>query len=108
MDERMRRQWAAAEARGLGYGGITRVSRASALDAVTWILCLAAGAAGACTLGYLYVRDEAGGAPLIDQRLLMLEWDSACVRGLHGGETPVSHEKTTSAFTQADERSTAE
>jgi hypothetical protein len=35
MDERMRRQWAAAEARGLGYGGITRVSRATGLSRTT-------------------------------------------------------------------------
>ena len=35
MDERMRRQWAAAEARGLGYGGITGVSRATGLSRTT-------------------------------------------------------------------------
>ncbi len=35
MDERMRRQWAAAEARGLGYGGVTTVSRAVGLSRTT-------------------------------------------------------------------------
>src|SRR6059058_148744 len=35
MDERMRRQWAAAEARGLGYGGVTSVSRATGLSRTT-------------------------------------------------------------------------
>jgi hypothetical protein len=35
MDERMRRQWAAAEARRLGYGGMTRVSRATGLSRTT-------------------------------------------------------------------------
>jgi hypothetical protein len=35
MDERMRRQWAAAEARGLGYGGVTTVSRATGLSRTT-------------------------------------------------------------------------
>jgi len=35
MDERMRRQWAAAEARGLGYGGVTAVSRATGLSRTT-------------------------------------------------------------------------
>jgi len=35
MDERMRRQWAAAEARGLGYGGIARVSRVTGLSRTT-------------------------------------------------------------------------
>jgi len=35
MDERMRRQWAAAEARGLGYGGVTIVSRATGLSRTT-------------------------------------------------------------------------
>jgi len=35
MDERMRRQWAAAEARGLGWGGVTRVSDATGLSRVT-------------------------------------------------------------------------
>jgi hypothetical protein len=35
MDERMRRQWAAAEARGLGYGGIASVSRATGLSRTT-------------------------------------------------------------------------
>jgi hypothetical protein len=36
-------------------------------------LCLAAGAAAACTVGYLYVRVEAGGAALIDWRLLIFD-----------------------------------
>jgi hypothetical protein len=35
MDERMRRQWAAAEARGLGYGGVAAVSRATGLSRTT-------------------------------------------------------------------------
>jgi Rhodopirellula transposase DDE domain len=35
MEERMRRQWAAAEARGLGYGGVTAVSRATGLSRTT-------------------------------------------------------------------------
>jgi hypothetical protein len=35
MDERMRRQWAAAEARGLGYGGVSSVSRATGLSRTT-------------------------------------------------------------------------
>jgi hypothetical protein len=35
MDERMRRQWAAAEARDLGYGGMTTVSLATGLSRVT-------------------------------------------------------------------------
>jgi Rhodopirellula transposase DDE domain len=35
MDERMRRQWAAAEARGLGWGGVTTVSCATGLSRVT-------------------------------------------------------------------------
>lgn len=35
MDERMRRQWAAAEARGLGYGGVTMVSCATGLSRTT-------------------------------------------------------------------------
>jgi len=35
MDERMRRQWAAAEARGLGYGGVSTVSRATGLSRTT-------------------------------------------------------------------------
>jgi len=35
MDERMRRQWAAAEARGLGYGGVALVSRATGLSRTT-------------------------------------------------------------------------
>src|SRR5690242_876630 len=35
MDERMRRQWAAAEARGLGYGGVSAVSRATGLSRTT-------------------------------------------------------------------------
>jgi transposase len=35
LDERQRRLFAAAEARSLGYGGITRVSRASGLSRVT-------------------------------------------------------------------------
>ena len=35
MDERMRRQWAAAEARGLGYGGIASVSRVTGLSRTT-------------------------------------------------------------------------
>jgi hypothetical protein len=35
MDERMRRQWAAAEARALGWGGVTAVSRSTGLSRVT-------------------------------------------------------------------------
>ena len=35
MDERMRRQWAAAEARGLGFGGVTMVSSATGLSRTT-------------------------------------------------------------------------
>ena len=35
MDERMRRQWAAAEARGLGWGGVTSVAGATGLSRVT-------------------------------------------------------------------------
>jgi hypothetical protein len=35
MDERMRRQWAAAAARGLGYGGVTTVSFATGLSRTT-------------------------------------------------------------------------
>jgi len=35
MDERMRRQWAAAEARELGWGGVSAVARATALSRTT-------------------------------------------------------------------------
>src|SRR5512141_788905 len=35
MDERMRRQWAAAEARALGWGGVTTLSCATGLSRVT-------------------------------------------------------------------------
>jgi hypothetical protein len=35
LDERMRRQWAAAEAKGLGWGGVTAVSQATGLSRVT-------------------------------------------------------------------------
>ena len=35
MDERMRRQWAAAEARDLGWGGVTAVAEATGLSRVT-------------------------------------------------------------------------
>jgi len=35
MNERMRRQWAAAEARALGWGGVSAVSRAIGLSRVT-------------------------------------------------------------------------
>jgi hypothetical protein len=35
MDERMRRQWGAAEARGLGWGGVTAVSQATGMSRVT-------------------------------------------------------------------------
>ena len=35
MDERMRRQWAAAEARDLGWGGVTAVAQATGLSRVT-------------------------------------------------------------------------
>jgi transposase len=35
MDERMRRQWAAAEARNLGYGGVTAVSGVTGLSRTT-------------------------------------------------------------------------
>lgn len=35
MDERMRRQWAAAEARDLGWGGVTAVARATGLSRTT-------------------------------------------------------------------------
>ena len=35
MDERMRRQWAAAEARDVGWGGVTAVARATGLSRVT-------------------------------------------------------------------------
>jgi hypothetical protein len=35
MDERMRRQWAAAEANGLGWGGVTTVAHATGLSRVT-------------------------------------------------------------------------
>jgi len=35
MDERMRRQWAAAESRDLGWGGVTRVAEATGLSRVT-------------------------------------------------------------------------
>jgi hypothetical protein len=35
MDERLRRQWAAAEARELGWGGVTAVARATGLSRVT-------------------------------------------------------------------------
>jgi transposase len=35
MDERMRRQWAAAEARGLGWGGVTTLSQATGLSRTT-------------------------------------------------------------------------
>jgi hypothetical protein len=35
MDERMRRQWAAAEARDLGWGGVTSVAQASGLSRTT-------------------------------------------------------------------------
>src|SRR4030042_3160980 len=35
MDERMRRQWAATEARDLGWGGVTAVAQATGLSRVT-------------------------------------------------------------------------
>lgn len=35
MDERLRRQWAAVEARAIGYGGISVVSRATGLSRPT-------------------------------------------------------------------------
>jgi hypothetical protein len=35
MDERSRRQWAAAEARDLGWGGVTAVARATGLSRTT-------------------------------------------------------------------------
>src|ERR1051326_5341145 len=35
LDERMRRQWAAAEARNLGWGGVTAVARATGLSRPT-------------------------------------------------------------------------
>ena len=35
MDERMRRQWAAAEARELGWGGVTKVAKATGLSRTT-------------------------------------------------------------------------
>src|SRR4030042_1709136 len=35
MDERMRRQWAATEARDLGWGGMTAVAQATGLSRVT-------------------------------------------------------------------------
>ena len=35
MDERMRRQWAAAEARDLGWGGVTALAEATGLSGVT-------------------------------------------------------------------------
>ncbi len=41
MDERMRRQWAAAEARGLGHGGVTLVSTATGLSRTTIVSGLA-------------------------------------------------------------------
>jgi hypothetical protein len=41
LNERMRRQWAAAEARSLGWGGVTAVSRATGLSRVTIVAGLA-------------------------------------------------------------------
>ena len=35
MDERMRRQWAAAEARDVGWGGVTAVAEATGLSRTT-------------------------------------------------------------------------
>jgi hypothetical protein len=35
MDERLRRQWAATEARALGWGGVTTVARATGLSRTT-------------------------------------------------------------------------
>ena len=35
LDERMRRQWAAAEAKGLGRGGVCLVSQATGLSRMT-------------------------------------------------------------------------
>ncbi|MEK7329722.1 MAG: ISAzo13 family transposase, partial [Candidatus Eisenbacteria bacterium] len=35
MDERMRRQWAATEARDLGWGGVTAVAQATGMSRVT-------------------------------------------------------------------------
>lgn len=35
MDERLRRQWAAAEARDLGWGGVTAVAQATGLSRTT-------------------------------------------------------------------------
>ena len=35
MDERIRRQWAAVEARDLGYGGVSAVARATGLSRTT-------------------------------------------------------------------------
>ena len=35
MDERMRRQWAAAEARDVGWGGVTAVAGATGLSRTT-------------------------------------------------------------------------
>jgi hypothetical protein len=41
MDERMRRQWAAAEAKGLGYGGVTTLAYATGLSRTTIVAGLA-------------------------------------------------------------------
>jgi hypothetical protein len=70
MDERMRRQWAAAEARGLGYGGVTRVSCATGLSRTT----IAAGlaeldlpAAQRCCEAARIRRPGAGRRPLAER-----------------------------------------
>src|SRR5438552_2842481 len=70
MDERMRRQWAAAEARGLGYGGVAAVAVATGLSRTT----IAAGMAELDLSPYRRAREAArvrrpggGRRPLIER-----------------------------------------
>jgi hypothetical protein len=68
MDERMRRQWAAAEARSLGYGGVTMVSRSIGLSRTT----IAAG------------RAE------LDLPACLRSWEAARIRRPGGGRRPLT------------------
>jgi Rhodopirellula transposase DDE domain len=76
MDERMRRQWAAAEARGLGYGGVTTVSVATGLSRTTITAGLAEldlPAARRCCEAPRIRRPGGGRRPLIESDPRLLE-----------------------------------
>jgi hypothetical protein len=69
MDERMRRQWAAAEARGLGYGGVTAVSSATGLSRTTIAAGLAELDLPPCmrSCEAARIRRPGGGRPLLTE-----------------------------------------